>query len=295
MTTKKATILAIDDTQSNLDLLNNLLGEQYNLLVATDSTRGLKLLNRTQVDLILLDVMMPGLDGFETCLQIKANTATQDIPVIFITGQSDEDSIEKGYDVGGMDYVTKPFKLKELRAKIKTQLKLQFLIKDLEYLSFYDQMTGIFNRRKFYDLGERAFQESDGSLFGVMIDIDHFKAINDAHGHPVGDQVIKLVTCTISSLLSDDCIFGRLGGEEFAVLIPSVTEQQATTLADSLRIAIQELCVLTEDQQEVKFTISSGIAQKNLTTQSLDQLLKRADDGLYSAKKGGRNRTIVRT
>ncbi|MCK5686469.1 response regulator, partial [bacterium] len=215
------TILIVDDTKTNIDILLELLSDDYELMVALDGKSAIEIAGQEDIDLILLDIMMPGMDGFETCMILQENKSTKDIPVIFLTAKTDEESIAKAYDVGGLDYVTKPFKVKELLARVKTQLKLNFLIEHLEYISSYDAMTGIYNRRKFFELSEEKFKTQKDTLFAVMIDIDKFKAINDAYGHPLGDKVIKLVTKTIGEFFGEEAVLGRLGGEEFAIVYNS--------------------------------------------------------------------------
>lgn len=294
MIEKTQTILVVDDTEANIDILLELLGDEYNVVVAMDGPRAIKIVNKRDIDLILLDIMMPGMDGYETCQLLKENNKTNHIPIIFITAKSDEDSIEKGYDVGGIDYVTKPFKLKELQAKVKIQLQLKCMIEHLEYISSHDQMTGIYNRRKFFELSEELFEKSEDNLYAVMIDIDKFKAINDSYGHPFGDKVIKETTKTISSLICEGSIFGRLGGEEFAIVCVKSIEKVKETI-DTIRLEIENLEIYTDNDICVKYTISSGIAQKSSHTKDLDQLLKEADDALYDAKGSGRNKTVFRS
>jgi len=167
------TILIVDDTESNIDILLELLSE-YDLAVATDGLSAIEIANNEDIDLILLDIIMPEMDGYDVCNSLKLSAKTKDIPIIFITAKTDENSIEKAYDIGGIDYVTKPFKPKELLARVKRELKLTFLIHNLNYLASHDPMTGIYNRRKFFELATKLFKTST-ELFVVMIDIDKFK------------------------------------------------------------------------------------------------------------------------
>jgi len=290
-----ATILVVDDTETNIDILVDLLDEKYDIVVATSGERALKITEKKNIDLILLDILMPEMDGFETCIKLKENKKTKNIPIIFITAKTDEASIEKGYDIGGIDYITKPFKYKELQAKIKLQLELKFLIQHLEHLSSYDQMTNIYNRRKFFELSEKKFTTHNEELYAVMLDIDKFKSINDSYGHPVGDLVIKKVTKTIAKYLNEDNIFGRLGGEEFSFLVTGNHIKQIQQLTETIRVAVEENEVEIDSKEIIKCTISFGIAQKKSTIDNLDQLLKEADDALYEAKNTGRNKCIFRT
>ena len=290
----RKTILIVDDTETNIDILLELLGSEYDILVALDGKSAFAILEEEVVDLVLLDIMMPEVNGFEVCTRMKLQSSTRDIPVIFVTAKTDEDSIEKAYDVGGIDYVTKPFKPRELQARIKTQIKLKALVDHLEYISSYDQMTGVFNRRKFFILATEALEAIQINLYAIMIDIDHFKRFNDTYGHAFGDEVIKGVTRAISDTMLEGSIFGRVGGEEFALLTHAISEDIAVENIESMRKAVEALEFTTQDNIIVKCTISLGMAKSDKTLNSLDALLKKADDALYEAKGEGRNRSIFR-
>ncbi len=291
MRNSKPTILIVDDTETNIDILLGLLSE-YDVAVATDGKSAIDIVSEDDIDLILLDIMMPDMDGYDVCKTLKATN--KNIPIIFITAKTDEDSIERAYDVGGNDYITKPFKPRELIVRIKTQLKLKELIGHLDYISSHDEMTGIYNRRKFFQLANKKFDEGVGGVYAVMIDIDKFKSINDNYGHPVGDEVIKCVTKIISQKIPVNSIFGRIGGEEFAIVCTTLASNKIKENIESIRQDIEEAEVLTDSAQIVKFTISEGIAKATIETKNLDELLKEADRALYEAKGSGRNRVIFR-
>jgi len=291
---EKKTILIVDDTETNIDILLDLLDDKYDVLVALSGESALEIVEKEKIDLILLDIMMPIMDGYAVCSLLKENDNSKDIPVIFITAKTDEDSIEKAYEVGGFDYVTKPFKPRELLARIKTQLKLKELMNHLEFIASYDEMTGIYNRRKFFSLAIEHFNKSKKDLCAVMMDIDKFKMVNDTYGHGVGDEVIKLVTKTISENLLECSIFGRIGGEEFAAICHSEDSDDIFKKIENIREKIENLQVITDDGSVVKFTISNGIANATDETKTLDELLKEADIALYEAKGSGRNKVIFR-
>ncbi len=293
MPNSKRTILIVDDTQTNIDILLDLLCD-YDVAVAIDGKTAIEVTTHESPDLILLDIMMPEMDGFEVCKILKSKSETKDIPVIFITAKTDEDSIERAYDVGGIDYVIKPFKPRELLARVKTQLKLKELLEDLEFIASHDEMTGIYNRRKFFYESSKKFEDSKEDLFAIMIDIDNFKTINDSYGHPLGDKVIKLVTSTIAQNTLSNCIFGRIGGEEFALVCNSNSKIKLLNSIEDIRKSIEQLEVISDSKESVRFTISNGIAQANENTTSLDELLKEADIALYEAKNCGRNKVIFR-
>lgn len=286
-------ILVVDDTKSNIEILLELLGGTYNVIPALNGQKALSIVRKKPIDLILLDIMMPEMNGLEVCDALRKDPGTKDIPIIFITAKTDESSIEKAYDVGGMDYVTKPFRPKELLARVKTQLRVQSLIRHLEALSSTDQLTGIYNRRKFYDLAYSKFSGSRDPLYAVMIDIDHFKAINDTYGHPVGDVVIKTLAQTIDGMLEEETVFGRVGGEEFAILCNAANDEVVTDRVEAIRTRVEALSIPV-GTQTISVTISSGISDNKADCYSLDALLKAADEALYQAKETGRNRSIFR-
>jgi diguanylate cyclase (GGDEF)-like protein len=289
-----STILIVDDLKTNIDILVGLL-DDYDVVVATDGLSAIEIVIEEKIDLILLDIMMPEMDGYQVCEKLKQDDRYKDIPIIFITAKTDEESIEKAYDVGGVDYVTKPFKPKELLARIKVHLEIRSLIDNLEIMASHDTLTGIYNRRKFFELSNELF-ENESSLYAVMIDIDKFKKINDTHGHGFGDVVIKKLTQTINKLIKPDSIFGRLGGEEFAIICKEKTDSKITQHVETVRHSIETLNFHTDCNEQVKVTISCGIAKQEGNKHiDLDHFLKAADDSLYKAKNSGRNKTIFRT
>lgn len=290
----KKTVLVVDDTETNIDILLEILDDEYDILVALDGKSALEIVNEEKIDLILLDIMMPDMDGYEVCSVLKSQEDTLDIPIVFITAKTDEDSIEKAYECGGMDYITKPFKPRELTARVRTQIKLKGLMDHLEFIASYDAMTGIYNRRKFFELAEKMFKESGENLYAVMIDIDKFKNVNDTYGHPIGDKVIKAVTKAVSENIFETSLFGRVGGEEFAILCHSNSQTLVVTCLEKIRLAVSEAKTITEDGRVVSCTISEGFSKNKPELGTLDKLLKEADEALYEAKGSGRNRVIFR-
>jgi len=289
----KPTILIVDDTETNIDILLELLNK-YDIAVATDGLSALDIASKDSPDLILLDIMMPEMDGYEVCRKLKKNDDTKNIPIIFITAKTDEDSIEEAYAVGGIDYVTKPFKPRELLARVKTQLKMKALVDNLEYISSYDSMTGIYNRRKFFELANKIFNEKNDDIFATVIDIDKFKNINDKYGHSVGDIVIQRITQAITNSIPKEVIFGRVGGEEFFLLCNAHSQEEVHVKIEWIRKLVEKMEIVLDDGKIIKCTISEGIAKSNKNTKDLDELLKEADKALYEAKGSGRNRVIFR-
>ena len=181
MGNKTKTILIVDDTKTNIDILLELLSDNYDVLVALNGKSAIEIVKEDKIDLILLDIMMPEMDGFEVCEILKADTKLQDIPIVFITANVDEDSIERAYEIGGADYVTKPFRPRELLARVKLQLENKCLLEELRFIASYDEMTGIYNRREFFRLSKAEFKKNKKDLSAVMIDIDKFKNVNDTY------------------------------------------------------------------------------------------------------------------
>ncbi len=291
---RKNTILIVDDTKVNVDILLNLLNNKYNIMVALDGKSALEIVETEVIDLVLLDIMMPGMSGYEVCQTLKSQSSTRDIPVIFITAKSDEESIEEGFKVGGIDYITKPFKFLELLARVKTQIRLKCLVDNLEYMASHDEMTGVYNRRKFFQEATKHFEKLKNNLYAIMIDIDKFKSVNDTYGHSVGDKVIKMMTKIVKKNMLEGSIFGRIGGEEFALLCYVSHEKEIIKNLEDIRLSIEKCEVKIDDGNIIKFTISGGMAKSSKNTNTLDLLLKKADRAMYEAKDSGRNKAIFR-
>ena len=290
---KNKTILVVDDTEGSLDMALAIL-QDYDVIPCTSGADALEMVKEEQINLILLDILMPEMDGYTVCTKLKQNPDTQEIPVIFITAKTDEESIEKAYELGGADYVTKPFKPKELLARVRVQLRLQAVLQELDIMATRDVLTGIYNRRKFFELGQALFNSSGRELYVLMIDIDHFKKVNDQYGHDVGDIVLKKVAHVIKEALPPQAIFARLGGEEFCVMYTSQTHEQAMDIVSDILQTVAQTQIPLKDGGTICCTISVGIGRKYPEFTSLDSLLKEADMTLYEAKEHGRNKSIFR-
>ena len=293
-------ILIVDDEKSNIDIIlslfeNENFSQQYNIIAALSAKKALQVVEKRKIDLILLDIMMPEMNGYEFCKILKEDEKTKDIPVLFITANTDDESIEKAYNIGAADYVTKPFRAIELISRVKVNLKLQETINQLEYMAYYDGLTGVYNRRKFFELAHKKFEAvKNQNLYAVMIDIDKFKNINDTYGHSVGDKVIIAVAQTLKENIDETTLLARLGGEEFALLCSKENDKKVFECLEKIRKKIEEIEIKLENNTIVKCTISDGIAKYTKELPSLDYLLNKADEALYEAKNTGRNRTIFR-
>jgi len=284
-------ILIIDDSADALAVAKTRLAhEGHEILCASGGKDGLDMAGRHNPDLILLDVDMPDLNGFDVCRRLKEDAATCSIPVIFLSGSGGIDDRVKGLDLGAVDFVTKPFDAFELRARVRAALRTKHLQDLLIEHARIDPLTGLPNRRA---LDERLQQEwarllrHGGHLSVIMADLDNFKRVNDRFGHPAGDEVL----CQVARLLADGCresdTPARYGGEEFVVVAPETTAQAATVFADRLRTSI---CArpLEVRGKAVEVTASFGVAD-NEGPKSPEELVQAADEALYRAKSAGRN------
>lgn len=288
----RATLLVVDDADANITTVLGIL-DDYDVVPALSGAEALEILTEEPVDLILLDIMMPDMDGYSVCEAIKAQPRLAGIPIIFLTARDDDASIERAYEVGGCDYVIKPLRPRELKARVRFHLRYRRLLERLAYVANHDPLTGAHNRRSFFSRGE-ALTATTQPLCAIMLDIDHFKQINDTYGHPVGDQVLREISALIADNLPEQAVFGRLGGEEFAVLLPDADIDAAAQLADTLREAVADLSV-DHDGRAIRCQMSVGVSSlQQLDVRNIDKLLGIADEALYAAKEGGRNRTVVR-
>jgi len=294
---KRKTILVVDDTITNLDILVDLLSE-YDVIDTVSGKEALHIVEKENVDLILLDIMMPEMDGYEVCQKLKANTKTKDIPVVFITARTDEESIEKAYSVGGNDYVIKPFRPKELLARINRELQLKSYQEELKLLASIDPMTKLYNRRYFNEMAKNILQidkRHEDELSLVMLDIDKFKKVNDAYGHVVGDEVIISVADTLRKHQRKSDVICRYGGEEFVILLPLTSLNDAVFVAEKMRKYIKSNIVSIGNVESLKVTVSMGVSQVDVKNElNIEAALSRADQALYEAKHSGRNRVCKR-
>ncbi|WP_456429570.1 diguanylate cyclase [Nitratifractor sp.] len=288
---KRKTILVIDDEVVNLDILSELL-DRFDVIDVTSGEEALEVLGKEKIDLILLDILMPGMDGYEVCRIVKADKSLRHIPVIFITSKNDDLSIEHAYEIGASDYITKPFRHRELLARVGNALRIQELQEELRLLASIDPMTRLYNRRYFTTMADKILKlarREKTPLSLAILDIDRFKQINDAYGHLAGDRVITALSEKLMGRYRESDLLCRFGGEEFVILMPNTELDVATLLAERTRKEIEKLKV-PYNGETISMTVSIGISQVDLEKEeTLDPVLKRADDALYIAKKKGRN------
>ncbi len=307
----KARLLLVEDSatqgsQTKLELEH--LG--YDVRWVKSGIEALKWARQDPPDLIVLDVVMDDIDGFAVCRWLKLHNGTRDIPVIMLTVRDEIDDRVHGLQVGADDYLPKPFSQRELEARIFAALRskttqaelvernrqLESMLHHVESLAITDPLTGLFNRRRFADVLRREVavtRRYKNSLALLMIDLDHFKVINDRFGHDAGDEVLRAIAAALSSGLREVDLAARYGGEEFAIIMPHTTKANAEIVAR--RIAAQIGSLVHEFQGEkVSLTASLGIADvADLSEPSAENLVKASDIALYEAKRAGRNRIVL--
>jgi diguanylate cyclase (GGDEF)-like protein len=296
MTSDDKRILVVDDEKMNIIALAHFLKPQYEIIVAVDGASALEAAEKHLPDIILLDIIMPDMNGFDVLVKLKNSAATMDIPVIFLTGLSDAGDEEKGLSLGAVDYITKPFNQSVVKARIKTQLKIVEYVHTIEKLCMLDTLTGLSNRRGFDTRMDvewgRAYRERK-TLGLIMLDIDKFKIYNDTYGHPQGDILLQAVAEAIRKTLNRPADFAaRWGGEEFMVLLPDTSIEGTVIIAEQIRLNIKNTIVPCADGKKTSATVSLG-ADSIIPDEgySSADLIAEVDKLLYAAKKNGRNRT----
>lgn len=317
----RSTILIVDDNQTNLRIATAYLQmNQFEILTARDGQAGIERVHLAHPDLILLDVHMPGMDGFEMCRILKADPHTTAIPVIFMTAQTNIEAIIQGFEVGGVDYIAKPFHLEELLARVTTHLTIFRLQRELQAeilerkqtevalrkanlelqrLAVLDELTQIANRRRFDQYLEAQWtQAQNAGLSLLLCDIDTFKSYNDGYGHQAGDHCLHLIAQALSRAVGRvKDLVARYGGEEFAAILPSTDLQGALVVAQAMRDEVHALQIPHAFSAINKLvTISIGVSSiipSRLQRPSV--LIAAADAALYEAKNAGRDRIATAT
>lgn len=301
MQAEKPLILIVDDTPTNIQVLAEALRANYRVKVALNGKTALDVIAKQgQPDLVLLDIMMPGMDGYEVCRQLKAAPETRNIPVIFVTARSDAVDEELGLRMGAVDYITKPFHLAIVAARVQNHINLKLKSDLLESLAMLDGLTNIPNRRRFdatLEMEWKRAQRSGQPLALAMVDIDFFKRYNDLYGHGAGDACLKKVAALLAECAARPSdLVARYGGEEFVMLLPETDTSGAQAIAERFRARVEDLRLPHENSDVAPWvTVSVGLAA-GVAPESLDSplsLLKVADKLLYRAKESGRNRVCV--
>ncbi len=291
--------MVVDDQPANIQILYTLLAAEFDVCMALNGNDALLLCREALPDLILLDVVMPGVDGHAVCRQLKDDAATCDIPVIFVTGHLDCEQEVLGFAEGAADFITKPFHASVVLARVRTQLTLKVQADMLRALSFTDALTGVANRRCFDQTLQSESQRvrrTGESLALLMIDVDHFKRYNDHYGHQAGDTCLQAIAaCLAASVTRSHDLVARYGGEEFACILPETALAGAVAKAAEMEAAVRSLALAhaTSDTASV-VTISVGVALFDpLARDEPAALLRAADAQLYLAKSAGRGRVAA--
>ena len=297
---KKPTILVVDDMTTTLLLIHDLLKDTYEVKIAKSGAKALEILESpNDIDLILLDIEMPDINGYDVCKRIKNNETIKNIPIIFITGRTSQEDEEYGLNLGAIDYITKPFNKAIVKLRIKNYLDLKIKNDMLEKLSMYDGLTNIRNRRYFDETFEKTFSEikrDKKSLAVLMIDIDFFKPYNDNYGHGQGDETLRKVAKALEKTIKRASDFvARYGGEEFVILLKDINKDGVEAVANNLLNAIRELKITHEFSKiENYVTVSIGVSYYNSSSDITKlELLLKADETLYNVKNSGRNNFAI--
>lgn len=290
-------ILVVDDQPANIQTLYQVLKGEYDVSMATDGSQALAQCLRRAPDLVLLDVVMPGIDGFEVCRRLKLDPATRDIPVIFVTARDSPEDETLGLEVGAVDFIAKPVSPPVVRARVRTHVALKRQTDLLRSLAFNDGLTGVANRRWFDERLQVEWlrcKRNQLPLSLILLDLDHFKPYNDCYGHQAGDDCLRAVAAAMKARLGRPAdLLARYGGEEFVCLLPETPLEGARAKADDLGRAVFDLKIAHAGAEAAPVvTISRGVACLLPTSEHGPlELLQRADEMLYVAKRSGRNRT----
>ena len=291
-------ILVVDDQEHTLAILEAILRDAgfVHIDLARNSDELFAQLGQRKPDLILLDIRLPGRDGFQICEQLQASLEEAEIPVIFITAMhKDATTIGRAFATGGVDFLTHPLLPEELIARVQTHLRIERYWKQLKEQAHIDPLTGLLNRRAMTEHleAERDRARRTGIIYALVIaDIDHFKPVNDTYGHGCGDLVLTAVASLLKDRIRRSERVCRWGGEEFLLLLPDTDAAGAAVLADALRSAVAESAFTCDNDRTLRITLSFGIMVDNGEC-TVEECISKADAALYAAKNAGRDCCVV--
>ena len=294
-----AKIFIVDDVEDNIKLLwYNLEDDGHEVMSATSGMECLEKAPGFDPDVILLDMMMPGMSGIETLTELKKLEKLENTPVIMVSANDGDDSIIQALDLGAHDFISKPFIYPVLEARVRSAVRLKQSQEELASanerlatIAATDSLTQCFNRRQFFELSNAEFSKARRHLRPlavIMLDADKFKAINDNFGHAMGDEALKAIAEVCKASIRESDILARLGGEEFAICCPESTCDGAARIAERIRTAIEQRTI-SLDGKSTQFTLSLGVTEFTGAETTFDQLVNRADRLLYQAKENNRN------
>ncbi|MDC8759882.1 diguanylate cyclase domain-containing protein [Janthinobacterium fluminis] len=293
-------ILIVDDAMENVRVLQQLLCDDHELLFALDGAKALALARAQRPDLILLDAVMPGMDGYAVCAALRGAPELCGIPVIFVTALNAPEDETRALEAGAVDFISKPFNAAVVRARVRSQLTIKRQADALRALSLTDALTGVANRRSFnasLDSEWRRCQRTGQPLAVIMVDIDHFKEYNDRYGHLAGDLCLQQVGAALNACLArPPDLLARYGGEEFIILLPQIDADGAAVVAGRMLDAVRRLGVAhANSTAAAHVTVSLGVAAMLPEADGeAAALIRAADARLYRAKAGGRDRYCAR-
>jgi diguanylate cyclase (GGDEF)-like protein len=291
----KQTVLIVDDTPANIEILSEVLSNEYEVLFATSGQDALNIAFDQNVDLILLDIVMPDMDGYEVCARLKKDSRTRTVPIIFVTAMDQEEDETKGLDVGAIDYLPKPIRPPIVKARVRNHLELKRYRDFLENLSSTDGLTGISNRRRFDEALDCEWQRARRNqtpLSLILMDVDLFKDYNDFYGHLAGDDCLRqLARVLTEGVRRPTDLVARYGGEEFACLLPDTDLEGAVWIASRMREKVNTMNMPHAHSSVADhITLSLGVATLiPVVGQSSFDLIRHADECLYASKRKGRN------
>jgi diguanylate cyclase (GGDEF)-like protein len=294
----KNSLLIVDDENINLKILTHILGQEYTIYTAVNGSGAIERAKEYKPDLILLDILMPGMDGYETLSRIKNDEEIKHIPVVFITGLSSALDEEKGLSLNAADYITKPFSAMIVKFRVRNQIQIVNQMREIERLSMTDQLTALPNRRCFdgrINMEWKLAKREKTPISLLMVDIDHFKSINDTYGHQHGDVVLQKIAAEYPLSFNRPADFAaRWGGEEFTALLPNTPMEGAVEVAEKIRKSIETLVIPCAENPDFRVTVSVGVnCVIPEQDSSLHNFISGADKALYAAKDAGRNKVLA--
>ena len=268
-------ILIVDDNPVNIDFLVELLKE-YDARTVLDGISALEAVEEERPDVILLDISMPGMDGFEVCEKLKSSPKTAEIPVIFLSASHDTESIVRAFEVGGVDYISKPYNTQEVLIRLQTQLKLKKALELLEHRALYDDLTGVPNRKKFFQDSQRWIKRSQAGIpfYLYILSIENFIDLNDKYGYEVGDQIIKAIALIVKKLVKTNYVLSRFGGSEFFLVFNGIERSEADRWVNTVKQGSQK--VQFKQIPDLKFSIKSSSSTSEKSDTSINQIIRRA-------------------
>lgn len=293
-------ILVVDDAMENIQILHHALRDEHEVLFALDGARALEMAQSQKPDLILLDAVMPGMDGYQVCAALRSNPSLQDIPVIFVTALTQPEDETRALEAGAVDFISKPFNVAVVRARVRSQLTIKRQADAMRELSRTDSLTGVANRRSFNHTLEAEWRRCARAglpLSVIMIDIDHFKLYNDHYGHQAGDICLQQVGAAMSACAArPQDMLARYGGEEFVLLLPQEAAGGAAVVAQRVLDTIRRLKIPHAGSPTSSYvTASLGVHTMlpPFENSDSDALIRQADQQMYRAKQSGRDRICV--